>query len=112
MPLSVGGQIPAFRVTPEGVIASLDVGSKMMEGKEGKALIDDTVEEAIVFRKKMDNLDEQIAKEENKNRKWFFKVWQPEQVTVERGNPTAIIIRLSSQHSLHINCLPLFRKAR
>ncbi len=73
------------------IIASLDVGSKMMEGKEGKALIDDTVEEAIVFRKKMDNLDEQIAKEENKNRKWFFKVWQPEQVTVERGNPTAII---------------------
>lgn len=51
------------------IIASLDVASKMMEGTAGKVLLQDTLEEAIVFRKKMVQTKRELS--------WWFSVWQP-----------------------------------
>lgn len=52
------------------IIASLDVAAKMMEGKMGQTLVQDSIDESIVFRKKM----KQIKKEK---KDWWFDVWQP-----------------------------------
>jgi len=51
------------------MIASLDVASKMMEGTAGTVLLQDTIEEAIVFRKKMVQTKREFS--------WWFSVWQP-----------------------------------
>ena len=51
------------------MIASLDVASKMMEGISGTVLLQDTLEEAIVFRKKMVQTKKEFS--------WWFSVWQP-----------------------------------
>jgi lysine decarboxylase/arginine decarboxylase len=61
------------------IIASLDVATKMMAGHSGRFLIEEAIEEAIVFRKKMVTVAEEIRKsplpEENY---WWFTVWQPD----------------------------------
>lgn len=68
-----------------GIIASLDVAAKMMAAKSGKRLVEDSIEEAIIFRKKMD----MVAKETMKSgkfksgSKWWFKVWQPEKTKLD-----------------------------
>lgn len=60
------------------IIASLDVATKMMQGPAGKALIDDAVNEAIIFRKKVMQIKSEIIATESQNsKKWFFDVWQP-----------------------------------
>ncbi|MFH1653519.1 MAG: Orn/Lys/Arg decarboxylase N-terminal domain-containing protein, partial [Pseudomonadota bacterium] len=65
------------------IIASLDVASKMMEGVSGRALIQDAIDEAIVFRKKMVQIREEMQKDKSKeDEKWFFSTWQPDQVYV------------------------------
>lgn len=62
-----------------GIIASLDVATKMMEGEAGRALVEDSLDEAIVFRKKMVDIGKELKTAKNKKRKpWWFKVWQPE----------------------------------
>lgn len=66
------------------IIASLDVAAKMMEGNSGKFLIDETIQEAIIFRKKMKNLKAEIEyKETDRKRRWWLEIWQPDQVTIE-----------------------------
>ncbi|HOI62630.1 MAG TPA: Orn/Lys/Arg decarboxylase N-terminal domain-containing protein [Mesotoga sp.] len=66
------------------IIASLDVSSKMMAGNSGRFLIDETIQEAIVFRKKMKHLSEEIEdKEIDRKRRWWFEIWQPSQITME-----------------------------
>ncbi len=61
------------------IIASLDVAARMMAGHSGKFLIEEAIEEAVVFRKKMVMLAEEIRAsplpEENY---WWFTVWQPD----------------------------------
>ncbi|MBU6446371.1 MAG: lysine decarboxylase [Verrucomicrobia bacterium] len=56
------------------IIASLDVAAKMMEGKAGRALIQESIDEALIFRKKIVQMAHQIKK---KDRSWWFSVWQP-----------------------------------
>ncbi|WP_292521548.1 Orn/Lys/Arg decarboxylase N-terminal domain-containing protein [Methanoculleus sp.] len=61
------------------IIASLDVATKMMAGHSGKFLVEEAIEEAIVFRKKMVTVAEEIQRgpfpEEDY---WWFTVWQPD----------------------------------
>jgi len=52
-----------------GIIASLDVSTRMMD-EAGEVLINEALEEAIIFRKKM----EEFAKD------GLFKIWQPKTV--------------------------------
>ncbi|NLM30488.1 MAG: lysine decarboxylase [Methanomicrobiales archaeon] len=66
------------------IIASLDVAARMMAGHSGKFLIEEAIEEAIVFRKKMVTVAEEIRAsllpEENY---WWFTVWQPDCIMVQ-----------------------------
>ena len=65
------------------IIASLDVAAKMMEGSKGKELMDDLIEEAITFRKKMVQMRNEILQEANDaERLWWFDIWQPSTVEV------------------------------
>lgn len=61
------------------IIASLDVASKMMEGKMGHSLILDSIEEAILFRQKMLQIEEEIKAKEKEG--WWFAVWQSEELS-------------------------------
>jgi len=61
------------------IIASLDVATKMMAGHSGKFLIEEAIEEAIVFRKKMVTVAEEIrASPLPAENYWWFTVWQPD----------------------------------
>ena len=61
------------------IIASLDVATKMMAGHSGKFLVEEAIEEAIVFRKKMVTVAEEIrASPLPAENYWWFTVWQPD----------------------------------
>jgi lysine decarboxylase/arginine decarboxylase len=55
-----------------GIIASLDVATKMMDGNFGKTLTQESIVEANVFRKKMAKTSQELSQD------WWFNVWQPE----------------------------------
>jgi arginine decarboxylase len=54
-----------------GIIASCDVAAAMMEQPGGRALVQETIEEAIGFRRAMAAVERQVEGS------WWFKVWQP-----------------------------------
>ncbi|MBN2478061.1 lysine decarboxylase [Candidatus Micrarchaeota archaeon] len=56
-----------------GIIASLDVASRMMD-EGGEMLVDEAMEEAIEFRKKMAEIGKKMKKQ------WWFGVWQPDKI--------------------------------
>jgi len=56
-----------------GIIASCDVASKMMEGRAGRSLVQETHEEAIAFRRAMLHIEHGMPRDE-----WWFQVWQPD----------------------------------
>jgi arginine decarboxylase len=56
-----------------GIVASLDVATKMMEGAAGRALVDDAVSEAIGFRQEMADVAMRMADDGT----WWFGVFQP-----------------------------------
>lgn len=58
------------------IIASLDVASAMMEGPAGRSLLQEMFDEALSFRRALDNLRQHINAED-----WWFSIWQPPQVT-------------------------------
>ena len=63
------------------IIASCDVATKMMQGASGRMLVQDSIEEAIVFRKKVSQIGDELEKSEHdKEKKWFFKTWQADKV--------------------------------
>ena len=69
------------------MVASLDVSAKMMEGVFGKSLMGETLQEAVIFRKKMLSLKEEIEdREAEGSSAWWFEVWQPDLVSAD-GNP-------------------------
>jgi arginine decarboxylase len=61
------------------MIAALDVAAAMMDGPAGKALTDESIREAIRFRKHVVTAGAQLAEREGAGG-WFFGVWQPEAV--------------------------------
>jgi len=63
-----------------GMIASLDVSARMMDGPQGTALIQDAVDEAITFRRELSALAKRRAPEE-----WGFDVWQPDDAPIGVG---------------------------
>ena len=58
------------------IVASAEVAAAMMQGNEGKRLISDSIDRAILFRKEIKRL-----KKEAKD--WFFDVWQPDKISDE-----------------------------
>ncbi|HPJ29283.1 MAG TPA: Orn/Lys/Arg decarboxylase N-terminal domain-containing protein [Candidatus Sabulitectum sp.] len=61
------------------IIATLDVSTRMMKGSGGRTLMDETIEEPVVFRKKMVQIGREIARTTPEpEKRWWFSVWQPE----------------------------------
>jgi arginine decarboxylase len=59
------------------IIASCDVAAAMMEPPGGTALVEESIAEALDFRRAMRKVDDEYADE------WFFKVWGPEALAEE-----------------------------
>src|SRR5207244_13402542 len=53
------------------IIASCDVAAAMMEPPGGTALLEESIIEALDFRRAMRKVDEEYGKD------WWFKVWGP-----------------------------------
>ena len=59
------------------IIASCDVAAAMMEAPGGTALVEESLVEALDFRRAMRKVDEDYGKD------WWFKVWGPEKFAEE-----------------------------
>ncbi|WP_129842898.1 Orn/Lys/Arg decarboxylase N-terminal domain-containing protein [Streptomyces sp. RFCAC02] len=62
------------------MIASLDVATAMMDGPQGRWLVDEAVTEAVRFRQEMVRVRRRVESAGDRP-PWFFGVWQPETVT-------------------------------
>jgi len=62
------------------IMASLDVSSKMMEGAAGRVLTNESIEEAIRFRRAMARIHREVAGS-GKQKDWWFGMWQPDTIT-------------------------------
>ena len=60
------------------IIASCDVAAAMMEPPGGTALVEESIAEALDFRRAMRKIDEEYGDD------WWFKVWGPDKL-VEEG---------------------------
>ncbi|MER2492852.1 arginine/lysine/ornithine decarboxylase [Catenovulum sediminis] len=60
------------------IIASCDVAAAMMEAPGGRALVEESLLEAIDFRRAMRKVDAEFGDDE-----WWFKVWGPEKLAEE-----------------------------
>jgi arginine decarboxylase len=59
------------------IIASCDVAAAMMEPPGGTALVEESIAEALDFRRAMRKVDDEFGKD------WWFKVWGPDKLTEE-----------------------------
>ncbi|HCI12822.1 MAG: lysine decarboxylase [Gallionellales bacterium GWA2_60_142] len=59
------------------IIASCDVAAAMMEPPGGTALVEESIAEAMDFRRAMKKVDEEFGND------WWFKVWGPEVIADE-----------------------------
>jgi arginine decarboxylase len=59
------------------IIASCDVAAAMMEPPGGTALVEESIFEALDFRRAMRKVDDEFGKD------WWFKVWGPEELAAE-----------------------------
>jgi arginine decarboxylase len=55
-----------------GIIASCDVAAAMMERPGGRAIVQETIDEALSFRRAMTAVKQQLKGS------WWFEVWQPD----------------------------------
>jgi arginine/lysine/ornithine decarboxylase len=67
------------------IIASNEVAASMMDGVGGLSLTRESIDEAINFRQIVGRLNRDFA---NKG-SWFFRTWNPDEVTDENGNRVA-----------------------
>ena len=59
------------------IVASCDVAAAMMEAPGGTALVEESIMEALDFRRAMRKVDEEWGAD------WWFKVWGPDDLTEE-----------------------------
>ncbi|HSR01942.1 MAG TPA: arginine/lysine/ornithine decarboxylase [Methylophilaceae bacterium] len=59
------------------IVASCDVAAAMMEAPEGKVLVEESIMEALDFRRAMRKVDEEWGDD------WWFKVWGPTDLSEE-----------------------------
>jgi len=59
------------------IIASCDVAAAMMEEPGGRALVEESIAEALDFRRAMRKVDAELGKD------WWFKVWGPKDLSEE-----------------------------
>jgi arginine decarboxylase len=61
-----------------GIIASCDVAAAMMEQPAGRALVQETIDEALSFRRAMAGVQKDLKGS------WWFEVWQPKPTTAQK----------------------------
>jgi arginine/lysine/ornithine decarboxylase len=59
------------------IIASCDVAAAMMEEPGGTALVEESIKEALDFRRAMRKVDKEYGKD------WWFKVWGPDKIAAD-----------------------------
>jgi arginine/lysine/ornithine decarboxylase len=59
------------------IIASCDVAAAMMEPPGGTALVEESLKEALDFRRAMRKVDKEFGRD------WWFKVWGPDKLAAE-----------------------------
>lgn len=59
------------------IVASIDVAAAMMEAPEGNVLVEESIMEALDFRRAMRKVDEEWGDD------WWFKVWGPDDLSEE-----------------------------
>ncbi|HEX7642721.1 MAG TPA: arginine/lysine/ornithine decarboxylase [Burkholderiaceae bacterium] len=70
------------------IIASCDVAAAMMEAPGGTALVEESILEAMNFRRAMRKVDEEWGQD------WWFQVWGPEEISDDGiGSPEDWLIR-------------------
>jgi arginine decarboxylase len=74
------------------IIASCDVAAAMMEPPGGNALVEESILEALDFRRAMRKVDEEFGKD------WWFKVWGPDKLTEEGfGKPADWMLKANEK---------------
>jgi arginine decarboxylase len=63
------------------LIASLDVAAAMMDEPAGPTLMNETIWDAISFRKAMSSIAHRLRAAEGNDDGWFFRLYQPDHVT-------------------------------
>jgi len=66
-----------------GIMASLDVSSAMMEGAAGRAIVQETHDEAMNFRRALHAVGKSFKAG------WWFEVWQPTKLDLDKPPKTA-----------------------
>ncbi|MBX9812667.1 MAG: aminotransferase class I/II-fold pyridoxal phosphate-dependent enzyme, partial [Burkholderiales bacterium] len=85
------------------IIASCDVAAAMMEPPGGKALVEESILEALDFRRAMRKVDTEFGKD------WWFKVWGPERLAAEGiGNRDDWMLRANERWHGFGNLAPGF----
>ena len=70
------------------IIASCDVAAAMMEPPGGTALVEESIREALDFRRAMRKIDAEYEQD------WWFQVWGPDRLTEEEiGQPADWILQ-------------------
>ncbi len=78
------------------IIASCDVAAAMMEPPGGTALVEESIYEALDFRRAMHKVDEEYGND------WWFKVWGPD-IQGDDGIGTADVWVLKGEQKLRRN---------
>src|SRR5450830_1863947 len=74
------------------IIASCDVAAAMMEPPGGTALVEESIAEALDFRRAMRKVDDEYGKD------WWFKVWGPDKLVDDGiGRATDWIIKADAK---------------
>ena len=63
------------------IIVSNDITAAMMDGPGGRALTDESIQEAVAFRQTMGRAHREFAKKGD----WFFKTWNADTVKTKKG---------------------------
>ncbi len=74
------------------IIASCDVAAAMMEQPGGKSLVEESIAEALDFRRAMRKVDEEWGAD------WWFKVWGPEELADEGIGTQADWVLRTGEH--------------
>jgi lysine decarboxylase/arginine decarboxylase len=77
------------------IIASCDVAAAMMEPPGGTALVEESILEALDFRRAMRKIEDEFGKND-----WWFKVWGPEKLVDEGiGHSDDWVIKTDGRNS-------------
>ena len=85
------------------IIASCDVAAAMMEPPGGTALVEESIAEALDFRRAMRKVDDEWGKD------WWFKVWGPEKLAEDGiGSRESWVLRTNDKWHGFGNIAPGF----